>query len=52
MAKKKHTTITHPHYACAIGAAYTVSAIPGAVPVINCGPGCVDQQYFTIWLSL
>ena len=48
MAKKKHTTITHPHYACSIGAAYTVSAIPGAVPVINCGPGCVDQQYFTM----
>lgn len=48
MAKKPHTTITHPHYACSIGAAYTVSAIPGAVPVINCGPGCVDQQYFTM----
>ena len=48
MEKKKHTTITHPHYACSIGAAYTVSAIPGAVPVINCGPGCVDQQYFTM----
>ena len=48
MAKKKHTTITHPHYACSIGAAYTVSAIPDAVPIINCGPGCVDQQYFTM----
>ena len=48
MEKKKHTTITHPHYACSIGAAYTVSAIPGAVPVINCGPGCVDQQHFTM----
>ena len=48
MAKKPHTTITHPHYACSIGAAYTVSAIPGAVPIINCGPGCVDQQYFTM----
>lgn len=48
MAKKKHTTITHPHYACSIGAAYTVSAIPGAIPIINCGPGCVDQQYFTM----
>ena len=48
MATKPHTTITHPHYACSIGAAYSVSAIPGAVPVINCGPGCVDQQYFTM----
>ena len=44
----KNTSVTHPHYACAIGAAYTVSAIPGGVPIINCGPGCVDQQYFTM----
>ena len=44
----KNKSITHPHYACALGAAYTVSAIPGGVPVINCGPGCVDQQYFTM----
>ena len=46
--KKKNTSITHPHYACSLGAAYTVSAIKNAVPIINCGPGCVDQQYFTM----
>ena len=44
----KSAAITHSHYACALGAAYTVSAIPGGVPIINCGPGCVDQQYFTM----
>ncbi len=44
----KNQSITHPHFACAIGAAYTVSAIPGGVPIVNCGPGCVDQQYFTM----
>ena len=47
MAKQtKSNTIVHPRYGCAIGAAYTVAAIPGAVPIANCGPGCVDKQYF------
>ncbi len=46
--KKKSNSIVHPHYACAIAAAYTVAAIPGAVPITNCGPGCSDKQYFTM----
>ncbi|MBQ9066251.1 MAG: hydrogenase, partial [Clostridia bacterium] len=46
--KRKATSIEHPHYACSIGAAYTVSAIPGGVPIVNCGPGCIDQQYFAL----
>ncbi|MCI5910248.1 MAG: hydrogenase [Oscillospiraceae bacterium] len=44
--KKKSSTIVHPRVGCAIGAAYTVAAIPGGVPIANCGPGCVDKQYF------
>ncbi len=38
-------SIVHPHYACAIGAAHTVSAIPRAIPISNCGPGCADKQF-------
>ncbi len=49
MAELKQTnTIVHPRYGCAIGAAYTVAAIPGGVPIANCGPGCVDKQYFAL----
>ena len=46
MAKKKLNAITHPHYGCTIGGAYSVTAIKGAVPVSNCGPGCMYKQYF------
>jgi nitrogenase molybdenum-iron protein beta chain len=42
----KSGTISHPHYGCAIGAGYTVAAIKGAVPICNCGPGCMYKQYF------
>jgi nitrogenase molybdenum-iron protein beta chain len=38
-------TIVHPRYGCAIGAVYSVAAIPGGVPIANCGPGCADKQY-------
>ena len=49
MAELKQTnTIVHPRYGCAIGAAYTVAAIPGGVPIANCGPGCADKQYFAL----
>lgn len=44
--EKKSETIVHPHYACAVGAAYTVVAIKGGVPIANCGPGCMYKQYF------
>ena len=44
--KKKSGTIVHPHYACAIGGAYSVVAIKGGVPIANCGPGCMYKQYF------
>ena len=49
MAELKQTnTIVHPRFGCAIGAAYTVAAIPGGVPIANCGPGCADKQYFAL----
>lgn len=41
---KRTNTITHPRYGCAIGAVFSVAAIPGAVPIANCGPGCVGKQ--------
>jgi nitrogenase molybdenum-iron protein beta chain len=51
MAEQNKQMIIHPHYGCSIGAAYSVSAIPGGVPIMNCGPGCVDQQYFALSFS-
>lgn len=44
--KKKGGTIVHSHYACTVGAAYTVAAIKGAVPIANTGPGCMYKQFF------
>ncbi|MCD8355327.1 MAG: hydrogenase [Clostridia bacterium] len=44
--KKKGGSIVHPHYACAVGAAYSVAAIKGGVPIANCGPGCMYKQFF------
>ncbi|PYG87374.1 nitrogenase molybdenum-iron protein beta chain [Ruminiclostridium sufflavum DSM 19573] len=41
-----NNTIVHPHYACAIGGAYSAVAIKGGVPIANCGPGCMYKQYF------
>ena len=46
MAEKiiQTNTITHPRYGCAVGAAFSVAAIPGAIPIANCGPGCIGKQ--------
>jgi nitrogenase molybdenum-iron protein beta chain len=46
--KTKSGTIVHPHYGCTVGAAYTVAAIKGGVPIANCGPGCMYKQFFLI----
>lgn len=43
--KKKSSTIVHSRYGCAVGAAYTVAAIRGGVPIAHCSPGCVEKQY-------
>ena len=42
--KTAYHSIVHAHYGCAMAAAYTVLGIPGAVPISNCSPGCIDQQ--------
>jgi nitrogenase molybdenum-iron protein beta chain len=41
-------TIVHPRYGCSIGAANTVAAIPRSVPLVHCGPGCADKQFFML----
>ena len=46
--KTAYHSIVHAHYGCAMAAAYTVLGIPGAVPISNCSPGCIDQQIATI----
>lgn len=43
--KKPSSTIVHSRYGCAVGAAYTVAAIKGGVPIAHCSPGCVEKQY-------
>lgn len=45
---KKSGTIVHPHYACTVGSAYTVVGIKDAVPIANCGPGCMYKQFFML----
>lgn len=41
-------SISKIRYGCALGAYHTVTAIPGAMPITHCGPGCVDKQYMSI----
>ena len=41
-------SINQVRYGCAIGALHSVVAIPGAMPITHCGPGCVDKQYTSI----
>ena len=41
-------SINQVRYGCALGALHTVSAIPGAMPITHCGPGCVDKQYMSL----
>ena len=50
MGVKKDTngqtnSINQVRYGCAIGALHSVVAIPRAMPITHCGPGCVDKQY-------
>lgn len=44
----KFTSINQVRYGCALGAFHSVSAIPGAMPIAHCGPGCVDKQYMSL----
>jgi nitrogenase molybdenum-iron protein beta chain len=41
----KTNSIEQVRYACSIGAMLSVSAIPGAIPIAHCGPGCAGKQY-------
>lgn len=45
---KQTNSINQVRYGCAIGALHSVVAIPGAMPITHCGPGCVDKQYESI----
>lgn len=47
-SNEQTNSIVHPRYGCAIGAAYTVSAIPKGIPIVHCGPGCADKQYYML----
>ena len=41
-------SINQVRYGCALGALHSVTAIPGAMPIAHCGPGCVDKQYTSL----
>lgn len=41
-------SISQIRYGCALGAFHTVTAIPGAIPIAHCGPGCVDKQFLNM----
>ncbi|MDR2163792.1 MAG: hydrogenase [Clostridiales Family XIII bacterium] len=47
-AHTQTNSIVHPRYGCMIGAAYSVAAITRGVPIVHCGPGCIDKQYFIL----
>ncbi|MDR2707025.1 MAG: hypothetical protein LBC02_14725 [Planctomycetaceae bacterium] len=42
---KRTNSINQVRYGCTIGALHTAVAIPGAIPIAHCGPGCADKQY-------
>lgn len=47
-ANGQTNSISQLRYGCALGAFHSVSAIPGAMPIAHCGPGCVDKQYMSL----
>jgi nitrogenase molybdenum-iron protein beta chain len=40
--------IEQVRYACTLGALASVIAIPGAVPITHCGPGCATKQFHAL----
>lgn len=44
-ANGQTNSINQVRYGCAMGALHSVVAIPRAMPITHCGPGCVDKQY-------
>ncbi|CAH2598782.1 Hydrogenase [Rhodovastum atsumiense] len=41
-------TIEQVRYACSLGALASVIAIPGAIPITHCGPGCATKQFHAL----
>jgi nitrogenase molybdenum-iron protein beta chain len=41
-------SIEQVRYGCAIGAMQSVAAIPRAIPITHCGPGCADKQFMNL----
>ena len=44
----KTNSIEQVRYGCAIGAMQSVAAIPRAIPITHCGPGCADKQFMNL----
>lgn len=44
----KTNSIEQVRYGCAIGAMQSVVAIPRAIPITHCGPGCADKQFMNL----
>lgn len=47
-APAKTNSIQQIRYGCAIGAMQSVAAIPRAIPIAHCGPGCADKQFMNL----
>jgi len=47
-APDKTHSIEQVRYGCAIGAMQSVAAIPRAIPITHCGPGCADKQFMNL----
>jgi nitrogenase molybdenum-iron protein beta chain len=45
---EKTNSIEQVRYGCAIGAMQSVAAIPRAIPITHCGPGCADKQFMNL----
>lgn len=45
---EKSQSIEQVRYGCAIGAMQSVVAIPRAIPIDHCGPGCADKQFMNL----
>jgi nitrogenase molybdenum-iron protein beta chain len=41
-------SIEQVRYGCSLGALSSVIAIPGAVPITHCGPGCASKQFHAL----
>jgi len=44
----KTNSIEQVRYGCSIGAMQSVAAIPRAIPITHCGPGCADKQFMNL----